>query len=261
VTLSERLKFGKAAIVLAMAALSACTGLEKPKAKSPLLADSTQLVLVTPDSFEATQGQLRSFQRDASGQWRLVLGPWPVNLGRTGSAWGLGLHQNPPAVALKREGDGKAPAGVFEIGTAFGYKAELKTALPYLALSASHYCIDDVASPLYNQIVDSATVGTAAVANSTEPMRRDIHLDGDMVYQQGFVIAHNAGGQAGAGSCIFVHERKGESVPTAGCTALVPEHLSQLLAWLRPEANPRFVLVPNAELEPNREAWGLPEID
>ena len=61
--------------------------------------------------------------------------PTPVTIGRAGSAWGLGLHpaQRGPQ---KREGDGRAPAGVFRIGTAFGYADRPTTALPYDAMDA-----------------------------------------------------------------------------------------------------------------------------
>ena len=87
------------------------------------------------------------------------------------------------------------------------------------AMDAGDYCIDVPDSPLYNRIVDTKDVGAEAVKGSTEPMRRDIHLDGDDVYRLGFVIEHNAGGRANAGSCIFAHLWRGTSRPTAGCNA------------------------------------------
>ena len=55
----------------------------------------------------------------------------------------------------KQEGDGRAPAGVFRIGTAFGYADSARPALPYQAMTASDYCIDVNGSPLYNRIVDA----------------------------------------------------------------------------------------------------------
>jgi len=46
----------------------------------------------------------------------------PRELGRAGLAWGLGLHGNPPFPGpIKREGDGRSPAGAFELSSAFGY--------------------------------------------------------------------------------------------------------------------------------------------
>jgi L,D-peptidoglycan transpeptidase YkuD (ErfK/YbiS/YcfS/YnhG family) len=68
-----------------------------------------------------------------------------------------------------------------------------------------YYCVDVNASPLYNRIVDTRVVGKEAVVGSTEPMRRDIHLNGDQLYKMGFVIEHNSQGTPAAGSCIFAH--------------------------------------------------------
>src|SRR3546814_17273004 len=90
----------------------------------------------------------------------------------------------------KREGDGRAPAGVFAIGEAFGYAAQAQTALPYAPMQAGSWCMDVVDSPLYNRIVDARDVGDAAVEGSSEPMRRDLHNDGDQRYRSGFVIEH-----------------------------------------------------------------------
>lgn len=51
----------------------------------------------------------------------------------------------------KHEGDGRSPAGVFRIGTTFGYAAHVDTAMPYRALSATDYCMDVSGTPLYNR--------------------------------------------------------------------------------------------------------------
>ena len=131
----------------------------------------------------------------SAGKWRQVGEREPVTVGRNGSGWGLGLHPDPQthprAGPVKREGDGRSPAGVFGIGDAFGYAGHADTALPYDAMQASHYCMDVSGSPLYNRIVDARSVGTEAVAGSTEPMRLDLHAAGDQRYRQGFVIEHN----------------------------------------------------------------------
>ena len=125
-------------------------------------------------------------------------------------------------------------------------------------MTASDYCIDVPASPLYNRIVDAREVGADAVAGSTEPMRRDIHRDGDQRYRLGFVIHHNEDAEPGAGSCIFAHLWKAPEVPTAGCTAMTEGRMRELLRWLDPQLRPVFVLLPDAEYARLREAWGLP---
>lgn len=162
------------------------------------------MVVVTTAGWNATNGTLRTYARAGRG-WQEVGAATRVTIGRSGSAWGLGLHPAQSNGPSKREGDGRAPAGVFRIGTAFGYAESAATALPYAAMRESSYCMDVVASPLYNRIVDAGQVGQAAVAGSTEPMRLDLHNKGDQRYKVGFVIEHNPDGKPGAGSCIFAH--------------------------------------------------------
>lgn len=220
-------------------------------------ADAQQLVLVTTPDWNTDRGTLRSYERDAN-VWRAASSPQPVTIGRAGAAWGLGLHAAQADGPLKREGDGRAPAGVFAISRAFGYAASAETALPYAAMQAPHYCIDVSDSPLYNRIVDAREVGEAAIEGSTEPMRRDIHVDGDQRYRLGFVIEHNAQAQPGAGSCIFAHLWKSPEDATAGCTAMDPAAMDALLRWLQPSLRPVFVLLPQHEYDRLKTAWNLP---
>jgi L,D-peptidoglycan transpeptidase YkuD (ErfK/YbiS/YcfS/YnhG family) len=219
-------------------------------------ADAGQLALVTTPHPDADHGTLRRYVRGGE-QWRQVGDPVPVTVGRSGIAWGRGLHPSQPGQA-KREGDGRAPAGVFRIGTAFGYAQAFPTALPYAPMDAGDWCIDVPDSPLYNRIVDTAEVGEAAIAGSTEPMRRDLHADGDQRYRLGFVIEHNPGAAPRAGSCIFAHEWKAPGVATAGCTAMAPAAMEALLGWLDPAAEPVFVLLSAADHARLHGPWDLP---
>lgn len=243
---------------LALAWSVAATGgseAARPTKATPI-ADAQQLVLVTTADWNATTGTLRRYAR-AEGRWRQVGTDVDVTVGRTGTAWGLGLHDAQPG-PQKREGDGKAPAGAFAIGTAFGYAQALRTKLPYAAMDANDWCIDVPASPLYNTIVDEKDVGANAIEGSTEPMRRDIHANGDGRYAVGFVIAHNPENVSSAGSCIFAHVWKAPGETTAGCTAMDEQRLREVLAWLRPEREPVFVLLPETEVQRLRRDWGLP---
>lgn len=217
----------------------------------------SQLVLVVVADWRSVTGGLDRFERRDDG-WTRVGSRVPVTVGRSGSGWGTGLHPATGDEPHKREGDGRSPAGVFAIGMAFGAGATLDTGLAYRPLTAHDWCIDDPASPHYNRIVDDRDVGADAVRGSTEPMRRDLHLDGDRLYEVGFVIDHNAGCRAGLGSCIFVHPWHDAATPTAGCTALAEHDLRALLRWLRADAHPRFVLLPVAEHRRVWRAWDLP---
>lgn len=228
-------------------------------APSGAWADARQLVLVVTPGQDATRGRLRAFERDAGG-WRPVGEAFEVTVGRAGIAWGMGLHPPQPGLA-KREGDGRAPAGVFRIGTAFGYAGAAETGLAYAPMSASHWCMDVDGAPLYNRIVDAREVGESAVRGSTEPMRRDLHANGDQRYRLGFVIEHNVDGRAGGGSCIFAHLWKAPGEPTAGCTAMDPAAMERLLAWLRADRHPVFVQLTEADALRLASAWRLPTLD
>ena len=136
---------------------------------------------------------------------------------------------------------------------------EAATAMPYRPMQATSYCIDVPDSPLYNRIIDTRTEGEAAAKGSTEPMRLDLHNNGDPRYREGLVIGHNPTATPRAGSCIFAHLWRTPGEPTAGCTAMAAETMDGLLAWLRPDARPVFVLLPRAEYERLAHDWRLPE--
>ena len=242
-----------------LAALAGCvrhhTRTEQPASR---WSDAKQLVLVTIPDWNADRGTLRHYQRDGR-DWREVGAAQPVTIGRSGAAWGLGLHDAQPDGPVKREGDGRSPAGVFSIGEAFGYSATADTDLHYRALGDSDYCVDVSGSPLYNKIVDAHDVGETAIAGATEPMRRDLHADGDQRYRLGFVIEHNTQGQPMGGSCIFAHLWKSSNTATTGCTAMDPRTMEAALAWLQPKKSPVFVLLPKHEYLRLQARWQLPD--
>ncbi|HET8899426.1 MAG TPA: L,D-transpeptidase family protein [Rhodanobacteraceae bacterium] len=219
------------------------------------------MVLVLLPGWDSTQGTLRRFERDGSG-WREVGAAAPIVVGRNGAAWGLGLnapiHDSGP---IKREGDGRSPAGVFAIGEAFGYAAGDATALPYTAMTASDWCVDVSGSPYYNRIVDAASVGADAVAGASEHMRLDLFNHGDQRYRLGFVIEHNRQQHPGGGSCIFAHLWSGPTSTTSGCTAMADPTMQRLLAWLDPAQQPVFVLLPDTQYARLRTAWQLPRVE
>ena len=216
-----------------------------------------QLVLVVVPDWTSACGMLERYDRDA-GVWMRAGARVPVTIGRAGCGWGEGLYPVPEDGPRKREGDGRAPAGVFGIGIAFGADDTLETGLPYRQMTAHDWCIDVSGSPHYNRLVDDREVGPDGIRGSTEPMRRDLHLDGDQLYEIGFVIGHNTGCRPGAGSCIFAHPWKEPGAATAGCTAMAEDDLRTVLAWLRAEAHPRFALLPAAEHRRGWQPWDLP---
>ena len=226
----------------------------------PLPAATRQLVLVLVPDWQATAGRLQRYARDAGGGWAAEGDALHVVVGRGGSGWGLGGHQAQGRGPVKREGDGRSPAGVFAIGPAFGSLPRIDTRLDYLPLDGGHWCIDVPDSPHYNRIVHEQDVGGGGIAGSSEPMRRDIHLDGDPQYRLGFVIGHNRAAQPDAGSCIFAHLWIDEQTPTAGCIGMAEPALAATLAWLDAAAAPQLVLLPDAEYRRLRDEWELPDV-
>lgn len=232
----------------------------KAAAEAPAwLTEGTQLVVVSSMDWQTNNGRLQTFERH-KGHWQPAGLDFTVSTGKNGAAWGLGLHPEQKGGPVKIEGDGKAPAGIFRIGTAFGQAVSATTALNYQAMTADDWCIDVNGSPLYNRIVSSRDVGLQAIQGSSEPMRRDIH-SGDHLYDKGFVIGHNPDNRSGSGSCIFAHLWRSPGAATAGCTAMTEPDMDRLLLWLNRERNPVFVLLPEPEYRRLRTEWQLPELN
>lgn len=227
-------------------------------ATAVLPAETRQLLVVLASDWHAPTGVMRRFTRDASDGWSVKGQAVNVTIGRNGCGWGLGAHPPQLEGPVKQEGDGRSPAGVFSLGPAFGSSPQMATLLKYLPLEHGHWCIDVSESPFYNRIVHEDVVGRDAVRGSSEPMRRDLHLNDDQQYRMGFVIRHNPDSQAMAGSCIFAHPWIDDRTPTAGCVAVAEVDLVELLAWLDASAMPRMVLLPQAEYLRVRDTWGLP---
>lgn len=216
------------------------------------LDDSQQLIVVTSKDWDAIQGSAQRYERHGDA-FKKIGAPFAVVLGKNGMGWGKGLEQVEERQGpRKEEGDGKTPAGMFKLGTAFGYEPSADTRLPYLALSESIECVDDSQSQRYNQLLDGSTIGKDW--NSAERMRRK-----DELYRQGIFIEHNTPATPGAGSCIFFHIWRGPVMPTRGCTAMDPADIARLLAWLDPRRAPLLVQLPEAQYEQLRERWKLPE--
>ena len=224
----------------------------------PIGPRTQQLAVVVTDSWTDIQGEMTLFERPEGGLWQQVSKPSSVVIGRTGLAWGIGLHPQQQG-QQKVEGDGKAPAGIFALGDAFGYLQSLTTGLDYQAMDAGDYCIDVKGSPHYNQLVNTKDVGDKAVEGSSEAMRRDIHSQDDL-YKKGIVVAHNPNNIDGAGSCIFMHLWRASDKPTAGCTAMAEPDMDALLAWLDKDKQPLMVILPRMEYVLKHSKWQLPNL-
>ena len=213
---------------------------------------STQLVTAIVPDWTSTHAELRLWQRDGA-TWKLAMGPWPGVVGTSGTAWGIGEHGNGApaghAGPVKREGDGKSPAGVFAFRKSYGYAKSATSPLGYQAVDASWKCVDDPKSSHYTQIFDGD--GVTKDWASAEDMRRK-----DELYTWVVDVAHNPSAAPGGGSCIFLHVWRGPESATVGCTAMEAATLAQLIERLDPKA--MYVLLPRAEYDALAGAWGLP---
>jgi len=238
-------------------------------AKSDAFAGSTQMIVVTTSDWNSVEGRLRRYERATVHQeWRPVGDPISIVVGRNGLGWGIGLVPTDHAQVrsasdpVKREGDGRAPAGVFALGTAFGYASRPLRGLKmsYLSLTSSIHCVDDPDSKHYNRIVDRSVI--APDWNSSEHMR-----DAGEAYRWGVVVDHNAtvvgdttSPEPGGGSCVFLHIWHSHDRGTAGCTAMPRHELETLLTWLDPARKPLLVQLPEPAYESLIDRWMLPRL-
>ncbi len=206
-----------------------------------------QLLVVDAPDWNTYEGSLRLYERSESGAiWKTVGDLISVDVGENGMAWGLGLHTIPSnAEFIKKEGDGRAPAGIFALGRAFGLAAPedmTRLKMPYLMLTPSIEAVDDPNSQYYNQIVDRATISNPDW-NSSEKMSSIVPC-----YILGVEILHNFPNPvSGAGSAIFFHIwRESTHAGTAGCTSMSREHIETLINWLDASKFPLLLQMPRA---------------
>jgi L,D-peptidoglycan transpeptidase YkuD (ErfK/YbiS/YcfS/YnhG family) len=239
-------------VIAVLGLLLACKAAPKPQPGGPLVR-SRQRVVVRTAQWGAAEGTLQRFDRNSARDgWHAVSAPSRVTVGNGGLAWGRGLHpaQSGPQ---KREGDGKAPAGVYKLPSTFGYALEAPGNLPYTMATPELLCIDDPASVRYNRILRRSEIQFPDW-KSFESMRRD-----DDQYRLGVLVEHNPDPvKPDAGSCIFLHVWKSPGEPTDGCTAMASASIETLVAWLDWASEPTLVQLPDSEYQRLRDAWKLP---
>ena len=224
-------------------------------------AETRQLVTVVTSDWGAGRARLAWWQRHSDGHWVRQGGPVEAVVGSAGLGWGRGIHPAELGKTWggpeKHEGDNRAPAGVFRLSQATGYaEAPQGARIEYRRASAALRCVDDPASPFYNQLREAPADGKTAWA-SDEPMLRS-----DGMYAMAIVVDHNRDPvQPGAGSCIFIHPWVVPGVPSPGCTMLARAPVERLVRWLDPAAHPLLVQLPRAVFRAVAEPWALPSHD
>ena len=210
-----------------------------------------QLIVVTTDSWNKIEGKMSVYEYKGS-KWIPVLRDIPIVTGRSGMAWGKGLHKAElNRGKLKKEGDGNSPAGIFNLSGLFGYE-DIRSDMNSLKVDDRTFCVDDSKSAYYNQIVKTDTVKKDW--NSAETMR----MKSD-AYKYGIFVDYNVKPSVpNMGSCIFMHIWSGSSKPTAGCTAMKEADILKLIDFLDKKKNPILVQAPRAEYEKLKRIYKLP---
>jgi len=198
------------------------------------LQQTSQLIVVATKGWNDNRGTLQRYEK-SNGKWHKAGKSVSVRLGRNGLGWGIGLHTVPKdAKYIKKEGDGRSPAGIFALKQAFGY-APFDVKYPYRVYKETDHCVDDSHSKYYNKIVDSTQIDRDYKSFEHMKFPKDY-------YRYGIVVDHNhideKGAVPGAGSCIFLHIK---SVPTAGCTVMNETQIKEVIRWLDPAKHPLLV--------------------
>ncbi|MDZ4288861.1 MAG: L,D-transpeptidase family protein [Prosthecobacter sp.] len=216
------------------------------------------MIVAQAKTWNSNTATLQAYQRNSAREpWQPVFSsPFPVLLGRNGLAWGRGVF-TPPAngIPLKVEKDGRAPAGIFQLGTLFGYAPAAPTGArwPYHQVGSWDAYIDDPRHPDYNHHV------TVDPRNVPPWFEKQKMRHGDFAYAWLLEIRHNQKPAApGYGSAIFFHIRRGPAKPSAGCTTMAEQNLVRLIRWLNPQASPHYVLLPESDYQTLRGPWRLP---
>ncbi len=231
-------------------------------AEAAVPADCRQAIIGIADGWNSSHVTLSLVERDRSGQWRRVLGPIRGRLGHAGLVWGLGLHQNPRRAATKREGDGRSPAGIYDLGGLWTtHKTPVKhhRSIPEVKVGPRDLWVSDPETPhLYNR-----HVRLDHPARTKWELREQMRQT-DYPHSIKLLICHNTESvpgcpKVGAGSSIFFHIwRRDGAAPTAGCTSMAEADLRAVIARIAPDKHPVYILLPRAEYARLRTAWRLP---
>lgn len=216
----------------------------------------TQLLVATAPDWDSTQGELRLFARSRGGKWKQEGAAIPVLFGKSGLAWGTGLAGQNEDGPRKKERDGRAPAGVFQLGKIYTYDAQLPpgASFPFHKVTTADAWIDDPAHPQYNRHVQIPDPENPPAWFEKQKMRHN-----DFAYRWLIEVRHNSDPPvAGEGSAIFFHIRRGVTRPTAGCTTMAEKDLVRVIKWLRAGRNPCYALLPANAYPAKWQEWNLP---
>ena len=230
---------------------------DKKTETSPIPENSQQIILLIAENPDTSFAFIQRYEKSTDPLWKAIGDKIPVSFGRNGLAWGQGLHpQNIMTGLIKKEGDGKSPAGIFTLGKVMGYSPQNEVEflnMPYEMITDYTECIDDIKSPYYNQIILNDTVATRGWTSSERMWRYTGWYDWLIP------VNHNCKPiQKGDGSCIFIHIRMEPDETTAGCTVMDSAHIYKLIQWLDNNRKPLLIQLTREQYNTFKEPWKLP---
>jgi L,D-peptidoglycan transpeptidase YkuD (ErfK/YbiS/YcfS/YnhG family) len=191
--------------------------------------NATRVITVTTSSGSstrsyATTATLQAWQKSGSGwvKWG------PAILAHVGSA---GM------TTATSEDLSATPIGTFTLTQAFGAAANPGTPLPYFKTDSSDWWVSDRHSTYYNMHYRCAQQACPFKTGDGENL-----LSAGYVYTYAVVIDANRFPRAvpGNGSAFFLHVTDGSA--TAGCVAIPPANLVNIMRWLAPSTHPRILI-------------------
>lgn len=218
---------------------------------------SLQAIVVTTKNWNTVQGTAQRFERsNRKAAWKPVGQSFSIVVGKNGLAWSDDAAMKAETEPHKREGDGRSPAGIFSLTSAFGSSDKASWInLPYTKLVEGTECVDDSKSAHYNTIIDRAETGSVDW-NSSEKM-----LAVGTPYDLGVFVAHNSSpATPQKGSCIFLHIWSGADKGTSGCTAMERPNIESVLRWIKPDQNPVLIQMPADDYQRFQTLWKFPKI-
>lgn len=195
----------------------ACVGLSREA------LTGRQLIVVSAEGNDAV---VCCFEANEQGFWSQVGDSAAAKVGRNGVSW------------KKTEGDKTTPAGLFELGFAFGNETPPDgIKMEFRSVTPDSYWVDDSSSQYYNQWVEGAAHQDWASAERL--------ADYPAQYALAVVVRYNMDLPVpGAGSAIFLHCG---SNPTLGCIAVAHDKMAEILLWLDQEKAPMILIVADAK--------------
>ncbi len=108
------------------------------------LTNTNQVLFVKTPSANSIRGTMFLCERkNSKRRWELA-DSFAIVVGRNGMAKDahaeISFNNDLP---IKHEGDGKSPAGIFQIGSVFSYHNLKKLNMPFVQVDTNYYCVDD----------------------------------------------------------------------------------------------------------------------